>query len=155
MQFWSIYLFLPAISCGCLTVEKERNTLGLLLITSLRPWQIVLQKLLGRVVPMLTFVLLSFPLMAVAYSFGGITEDYLWSGIVLLILTCFQAAALSIAVLGVFPTTVEAFVANYPALSGAVLSCFRSGWGPSLFEQADELSFRRDADCRVFMLLMF
>ncbi|HTI51308.1 MAG TPA: hypothetical protein VL475_10165, partial [Planctomycetaceae bacterium] len=47
-QFWSIYLFLPAISCGALTVEKERNTLGLLLITSLRPWQIVLQKMLGR-----------------------------------------------------------------------------------------------------------
>src|SRR6516165_8593015 len=93
LQFWSIYLLLPAICCGCLTIEKERNSLGLLLITALSPWQIVLQKLLGRVVPMLTFVLLSFPLMAVAYSFGGITLDYLWSGIVLLISACLQAAA--------------------------------------------------------------
>ena len=76
-QFWAIFLFLPAISCTALTIEKERNSLGLLLITSLRPWQIVLQKALGRIVPMLTFVLLSFPLMAVAYSFGGVTEDYL------------------------------------------------------------------------------
>ena len=112
LQFWSIYLLLPAISCGCLTIEKERNSLGLLLITSLSPWQIVLQKLLGRVVPMLTFVLLSFPLMAVAYSFGGITQDYLCSGILLLTLACFQAAALSVLCSAWFPTTVEAFVAN-------------------------------------------
>ena len=68
LQFWSIYLLLPAVSCGCLTIEKERNSLGLLLITSLSPWQIVFQKLLGRVVPMLTFVLLSFPLMAVVVT---------------------------------------------------------------------------------------
>lgn len=90
-QFWAIFVFLPAISCTALTIEKERNSLGLLLITSLRPWQIVLQKALGRIVPMLTFLLLSFPLMAVAYSFGGVTEDYLWSGTYLLVITCFQS----------------------------------------------------------------
>ena len=105
LQFWSIYLLLPAVSCGCLTIEKERNSLGLLLITALGPWQIVVQKLLGRAVPMLTFVLLSFPLMAVAYSYGGITADYLWSGIVLLVWACFQAAALSVMCSAWYPTT--------------------------------------------------
>src|SRR5258708_29743496 len=66
LQFWTIYLLVPAISCGCLTIEKDHNSLGLLLITSLSPRQIVLQHLLRRVVPMLTFVLLSFPPMAAA-----------------------------------------------------------------------------------------
>ncbi len=135
LQFWSIYLLVPAISCGCLTVEKERNSLALLLITSLSPWQIVMQKLLGRVVPMATFVLLSFPLMAVAYSFGGMTEDYLWSGIVLLVLTCFQTAALSVMCSAWFPTTVEAFVANY-TLFVVLRYAFPWAWGSWLFHNA-------------------
>jgi len=137
LQFWSIYLLLPAISCGCLTVEKERNSLGLLLITSLGPWQIVIQKLLGRVVPMLTFVLLSFPLMAVAFSFGGIAEDYLWSGIALLILACFQAAALSVMCSAWYPTTVEAFVANY-VLFLVLYHTLPFGWGSWLFQRASD-----------------
>ncbi len=142
LQFWTIYLFLPAISCGCLTVEKERNTLGLLLITTLSPWQIVLQKLLGRLVPMLTFVVLSFPLMAVAYSFGGITADYLWGGIVLLVVTCVEAAALSVMCSAWYSTTVEAFVGNY-VLFLVLFYVLPPGWGPWLFEQASDVTFAR------------
>jgi ABC-type transport system involved in multi-copper enzyme maturation permease subunit len=139
LQFWTIYLFVPAISCGCLTVEKERNSLGLLLITSLTPWEIVFQKLFGRLVPMLTFVVLSFPLMAVAYSFGGITQDYLWSGIVLLVLACIEAGALSVMCSAWYPTTVEAFVGNYVLF--VVLSfVLPFGWGPWLFEHASDES---------------
>ncbi len=140
LQFWTIYLFLPAVSCGCLTLEKERNTLGLLLITTLSPWQIVMQKLLGRLVPMLTFVILSFPLMAVAYSFGGFTEDYLWSGIVLLVVTCVQAGALSVMCSAWYATTVEAFIANY-VLFLVLLFVLPFGWGPWLFARASDVRF--------------
>ena len=139
-QFWAIFLFLPAISCTALTIEKERNSLGLLLITSLRPWQIVLQKALGRIVPMLTFVLLSFPLMAVAYSFGGVTEDYLWSGTYLLVVTCFEVGALSIACSAYFPTTVEAFVGNY-VIFLFLFFALPLGWAPRLFSRADQVPF--------------
>src|SRR5262245_20674022 len=153
LQFWSIYLLLPAVSCGCLTIEKERNSLGLLLITSLSPWQIVLQKLLGRVVPMLTFVLLSFPLMAVAYSFGGITADYLWSGIVLLVVACFQAAALSVMCSAWFPTTVEAFVANYTVFL-VLFYVLPFGWGRWAFARASDASFSQTLAWLPFSLVM-
>lgn len=134
-QFWSIYLFLPAVSCGALTIEKERNTLGLLLITSLRPWQIVLQKVLGCVLPMITYVLLSFPLMAVAYSFGGVTNDFLWAGVILLLLTCLYVGALSVACSAYFTSTVEAFMAAYVLL--LLLGVLNPlAWGPHLFENA-------------------
>jgi ABC-type transport system involved in multi-copper enzyme maturation permease subunit len=152
-QFWSIYLLLPAISCGALTVEKERNTLGLLLITSLRPWQIVVQKILGRVVPMLTYVLLSFPLMAVAYSFGGVTEDSLWSGTYLLVLTCVQVGTLAIACSAYFPTTVEAFVAHY-VLFVLLLGLFPVAWGPRLFEQADEVPFATTVASSMLLVIL-
>jgi ABC-type transport system involved in multi-copper enzyme maturation permease subunit len=139
LQFWTIFLFLPAVSCGCLSIEKERNTLGLLLITSLTPWQIVFQKLLGRLVPMLTYVVLSFPLMAVAYSFGGFTESYLWSGIILLVVTCIEAGALSVMCSAWYATTVEAFIANY-VIFLVLQFIFPVCWGPYLFREAADVS---------------
>src|SRR5262245_26217179 len=153
LQFWSIYLLLPAISCGCLTVEKERNSLGLLLITSLSAWQIVIQKLLGRVVPMLTFLLLSFPLMAVAYSFGGIAADYLWSGIVMLVVACFQAAALSVMCSAWCPTTVEAFVANYTLFLG-LFYALPFGWGRWVFARASNATLQQTLAWLPFSVVM-
>lgn len=140
LQLLGIYVLLPAISCGAFTIEKERNSLALLLLTALRPWQILLQKVLGRAIPMITFVLLSFPLMAVAYSFGGVTVDYLWSGTLILVLTCLQVAALSVACSAYFPTTVEAFAASY-VIFLVLFGAIPVAWGRYLFVQADQVSF--------------
>lgn len=153
LQFWSIYLFVPAISCGCLAAEKERNTLGLLLITSLTPWQIVLQKLLGRLVPMLTFVILSFPLMAIAYSFGGIAEAYLWSGIMLLVLACLQAAALAVMCSAWYSTTVEALIGNY-LIFLVLYFVLPWGWGRWLFENASDATLGTTLVRASFSVLM-
>ena len=65
IQFWVIALFLPATTAGVITVEKERNALGVLMLTTLGPLRIVLQKLLSRLLPMYSFLLLAMPLMAV------------------------------------------------------------------------------------------
>src|SRR5262249_18950981 len=43
VQFAGIYLLMPAITSGVLTIEKERATLPLLLLTRLGPWTIVLE----------------------------------------------------------------------------------------------------------------
>src|SRR5437763_13732934 len=89
---------------------------------------------------MLTFVLLSFPLMAVAYSFGGITADYLWSGIVLLVFASIQAGALSVMCSAWYPTTVEALIGNY-VLFLTLLYTLPWGWGPWLFKRASDATF--------------
>ncbi len=112
-QFWALYLFVPAVTCGCLTMEKERNTLAILLITTLRPWQIIVQKFLGRFVPIVGYVFLSLPLMAVAYSLGGLTSGTLWGGSALLLITVAQTTALAVCCSAYFATTVEALLANF------------------------------------------
>src|SRR6267142_3798273 len=53
LQFGGVYLFMPAITCSVLTLEKERASLPLLFLTRLGPWTIVLEKLMSRVIPML------------------------------------------------------------------------------------------------------
>ena len=48
LQFYGIYLFLPAMTCGVLTSEKERDTLSLLMLSRLGGWSIILGKLFSR-----------------------------------------------------------------------------------------------------------
>ena len=39
---------------SAISQEKERDTLGLLFLTDLTPWELTLQKYIGRLIPMLT-----------------------------------------------------------------------------------------------------
>ena len=113
LQFWGIYLLLPATVCSVISSEKEKDSLSLLMLTTLTPWQIIIQKLFGRLIPMFTFLFISFPLMAIAFSNGGVTSSHMWSGILLLALTCLQVGSFSIACSAFFRTTYEAFAASY------------------------------------------
>jgi ABC-type transport system involved in multi-copper enzyme maturation permease subunit len=121
LQFAAIYVFLPAMTAGALTLEKERDTLMLLFLTTMSPWTILLQKLLSRVIPMLCFVVLSFPLMAAAYSFGGVTTSALYGTMALLVLCTVQVASVALLCSAFCRTTVEAFMATYLLLGAAWL----------------------------------
>ena len=68
LQSLGILLFLPALACGAITSEKERDSLTMLLVTRLGPFTILLEKLLGRLVPMFSFLLLSLPLLLASPS---------------------------------------------------------------------------------------
>lgn len=113
LQFAGIYLFMPAITCGVLTQEKERNSLMLLFLTRLGPWAIVFEKLLSRLITMVCFLLLSLPLLAFAYSLGGISAEYLWSGVWMLGVAMLQMGTLALACSAWFRTTIGAFVSSY------------------------------------------
>ncbi len=112
-QLAALYLIVPVLTAGAITAEKERGTLALLLVTTLSPRQIVLQKYASRMTPILSFVFLSFPLMAITYTFGGVTITDLVLGIVLLIYTCVALGAFAILCSACFRTTVEALCATY------------------------------------------
>ncbi|MHC5053614.1 MAG: ABC transporter permease subunit [Planctomycetota bacterium] len=108
-----VYAFLPAMVSGAVTEEKEKRTLELLFITDLTPAEIVIQKLVGRLVPMLTLLLLSLPLMAVCYTFGGLSADEVAMSAVVLVTTCVQVGAFSILVSAYCRTSSEALIGTY------------------------------------------
>ncbi len=138
MQFWLVLIFLPATASGAFTVEKERDTLALLLITTIPAWSIVVQKYLSRLLPMLSFLLLGFPLLAVAYSYGGVATDELLGAIGLLMLFAVQVAAVSILCSVYCRTTGEAFIATYVILAGMAMV---GVWPMTLFRMlADPLA---------------
>ena len=121
LQNLAILIVLPATCAGAFAGEKERESLSLLLLTTIPRTMIVLQKLLSRVIPMLSFVVLSFPLLATAYSFGGVQTDQFYQSLVSLVVMTVFIGSISIMCSTYCRTTLEAFVATYLCLLGRPL----------------------------------
>jgi ABC-type transport system involved in multi-copper enzyme maturation permease subunit len=113
LQFAGIYLFLPAMTCGAIASEKENQSLPLLFLTGMRPANILIEKGLGRLIPMGTFLLLSLPLMGLCYRFGGVTTEMMATGIYTLVLAVLQVAAISLFCSAWCRTTTQAFFCAY------------------------------------------
>ena len=123
--FIAIYVLLPATMSGALTYEKERQTMALLLLTDLRPTEILMEKFLGRLFSMFAFLLLALPLLAVAYAYGGVPTDMIESTVYLLFITCLQVGALALMCSAFFTSGAQAFIATY-------IICFLIYAGPAL-----------------------
>lgn len=108
-----IYLVLPAILCRAIAGERERNTLSLLLVSRLSPGAILVEKLLGGLVPMFSLLLLCMPLAAFFYSLGGVSPSQLWGGLWLLFLACLQVGSFSLMISSRSRTTVSAMLRTY------------------------------------------
>ena len=113
MQALMILVFLPAITCGAIAGEKERNTLAILLTTRLGPLTIVLEKLASRLVVVFMLLLLSLPLLAVAYSLGGISLPDLLTSVLYLAELSLFVASLSLMCSAWCGSTVSAFFMSY------------------------------------------
>ena len=113
LQLVGICLFLPAFTAGLITQEKERDSLVLLLLTELTPWQILLQKFGSGLVSIFSFLLIGMPLAALCYAYGGISPETLFQGVAALFLTCLQVAAFALLCSTWARTTVGAFIGTY------------------------------------------
>jgi ABC-type transport system involved in multi-copper enzyme maturation permease subunit len=122
VQMGAIIILLPGISCGAITAEKERDTLGLLLLTQLSPLTIVLEKLVGRLVTMGTYQLLSLPLFALAYGLGGVELFEMITAIWLLAWWSVVVGSLSLYCSAWHRTTAGAFIAAYSMMP--LVICF-------------------------------
>ncbi|MHC4876566.1 MAG: ABC transporter permease subunit [Planctomycetota bacterium] len=108
--FTGIYGLLPLVSCGAITDERERNSLDLLLLTKLGPWTIVFEKVLSRLLLMATLLLLSLPILAFAYSLGGVDDWKLIGGVWLMFLASFHVIALSVLASTICRSTMAAYL---------------------------------------------
>jgi ABC-type transport system involved in multi-copper enzyme maturation permease subunit len=122
-QLITIYLFLPPMMAGALAQEKERETLGLLFLTNLTPWELILQKYIGRLIPMLTLLFLSLPLLAVAYSLGGVSAYMLYSSATSLFLSCLWVGAVALECSAHEATTFQALVRCWGICLGFAMCC--------------------------------
>ncbi len=112
-QFFAVIIFLPGVMSGVITIEKERNSLELLFLTRMKAWEIIVQKYLSHVIPVMMFFFLGLPLLAVAYSFGGLDSREVYQIPILIILFIFQVGAFSLMFSAYCSTTMAAAVCSY------------------------------------------
>jgi len=113
LQFLGTHLFLPAMMAGAIAHEKERHSFPLLLSTRLTQSEILLQKYVSRLIPMLTFLLLTLPVLGVAYLMGGLEASAVaWSACYLLV-HCLQIGAYALLCSTIARTYVGALIGCY------------------------------------------
>lgn len=108
-----LFAFLPAMLVDAITSERESGTLDLLAITDLSLWDIILQKLASRLIPILTLLFMSMPLLAIAYTYGGLDPQHLASCLYALTLTAIQIGAIVIMLTADSPNAAHATLSTY------------------------------------------
>jgi ABC-type transport system involved in multi-copper enzyme maturation permease subunit len=113
IEWFGLCLFVPAVVSGALAAEKERNTLQLLFLTRLGPWTILLEKLLSRFVTAFSFLLVSLPVLCLAYLLGGVTRNDVTFAVLGLAATVFQVGCIALFASAFCATSSSAFVLSY------------------------------------------
>lgn len=127
MAFCGILLFMPATACSVISIEKERNTLGLLLQTRLGPWTIIFEKFTSRLIPMLSCLAISLPLLGFCYSLGGLETLDLVHGVWFLLISVLLTSSIAIMASAFCRTTMAAFITSYTIL-------FVFSFGPAIID---------------------
>lgn len=143
LQHFAIYTFVPLLTASAITIEKERQSLQLLILTGMSPWKMIFEKTMGRVIVFISLMLLILPLFAISYQLGGITPNQIVTSSYILILTTLQVAAISIMVSAWAYSSVVSFIGSY-VMTGLitflpVIVIFFIGFIPSALD-----GFKRD-----------
>lgn len=111
-----LMFIMPAITSGAISGERERQTLDLMLTTTMTPREIVYGKLFSGFFTMILLIISSFPVLAVVFVYGGV--NFADMGMLLL---CYGIVALFSGSLGIcfsalFKRSTIATVCSYGVL---------------------------------------
>lgn len=109
-----LVLFLvPGFTSGALAGERERQTLVPLQVTLLRPWQIVVGKLVASFAFLGLLVVATAPFLAVAYLIGGVTIGSVLRGVGVVLFTGLALSGLTVCCSALFKRVQVATVIAY------------------------------------------
>jgi len=77
----------PIFTADCLSEEKREGTLGLLFLTDLKGYDVVLGKLVATSLPAAYSLLAAIPILALSFFLGGVTAGEFWRMIQVLFTT--------------------------------------------------------------------
>jgi len=109
----AIYLLQPAMACSAISSEREKQTLSLILITRITPGGLIAEKFLSRLVPMIALMLITLPMLSIAYLLGGLRLESVFAALLGLFTAAVQVNSTAIMCSALFRTAMEAFWATY------------------------------------------
>lgn len=115
-DLWAMLLLLPALTCSAISAERERQTLGLVLVSRMTPAGIVFEKFLARLIPMAWLLLLTGPLLGVTYSMGGFSQGAISVALTVLLLAALQISSVAMFWSSLLGSSQGAFWMTYMSL---------------------------------------
>ena len=109
----AIYVLLPAMACSAISAEREKQTLSLILISRITPGGLIAEKFLSRLVPMMALMLITLPMLSIAYMLGGMKLQAVFAALLGLFTAAIQVNSAAIMCSALFRTALEAFWATY------------------------------------------
>ena len=96
-QFAAVQLIAIIMLSSSISEEIQRRTLGVLMTTPIASLQIVLGKLLSKLLQLVLLLAISMPLLAIVRVFGGVPWDYVLSSLCVTLTAAIFAGSVSLA----------------------------------------------------------
>ena len=103
----------PALTSGAIAMEREKQTLDLLITTPVSTLGMVIGKLISSLAYVLLLIVGSLPLMAVVFTFGGIAPEDVVRAYVMLVAVAFGVGSIGLFVSALLKRTQMATAVSY------------------------------------------
>ena len=112
-QLGMISLIVPIITASSISGERERQTMDVMLTTTISPYSIVIGKITSAVFRVMTFIIASVPLMAVSFMMGGMKWSALFEYLVLTFIFSIFTGSIGTFCSSIFKKSIPAIIISY------------------------------------------
>ena len=98
LMITAVVMVVPGVTALTIVGERERQTLGLLQVTQLTPFQLVIGKLSSSLSYFLLLVVAVAPIIALPLLFGGMSLGDIFAGLGMMLLTATMVGSVSLAI---------------------------------------------------------
>jgi ABC-type transport system involved in multi-copper enzyme maturation permease subunit len=124
IQFLTVVFLTPAYTAGAVAEEKERKTLEFILATDLRDREVVLGKMIARLLNLCLLLLAGLPILAFLQFLGGVDIYVVMAGFAASAMTMFSLAGISMLNSAMCRRARDAIVLTYlMAVAYLLLAC--------------------------------
>ena len=116
IEFGLIFFIVPILTSSSIAGERERQTLEILLTTTLKPMQIIIGKLESSISMVLLLMVSSIPVVSIVFSIGGIGVSAVFGLLVLIIVSTILVGSIGIWCSAVLKKTIPSAVSTFGML---------------------------------------
>lgn len=116
MEFALILFVIPAYTSSAISGERERQTLEILLTTTMKPFQIIVGKLLSSISTVLMLVFSSLPVLSLVFTIGGVSVGDMMEYVLLVLVTAVYVGSFGLLFSVLFKRTTISTVFTYGTL---------------------------------------
>jgi ABC-type transport system involved in multi-copper enzyme maturation permease subunit len=114
----------PAFTAGAISLEREKQTIDMLITTPISSLAIVLGKLFSALTYVFLLIIASIPLTALVFVFGGVAPEDMIKGYVMLLATALGLGSIGLFCSALFRRTQAATVVTYFVVLAITLGAF-------------------------------